>query len=121
MQPDVSIVIVTWNGRRHLDVCLGAVAAQVGVSAETIVVDNALPNLQATTVYIARESGGRQMLGSVESGRKQTFTYTAGNGVYTLSARLGAGQQDIISEKVQLSGSTTLTWRLPANVVITGN
>ena len=40
MQPDVSIVIVTWNGRQHLETCLAAVAAQTGVAAETIVVDN---------------------------------------------------------------------------------
>jgi GT2 family glycosyltransferase len=39
--PDVSIVIVTWNGRRHLDACLDAVAAQRGVNAETVLVDNA--------------------------------------------------------------------------------
>jgi GT2 family glycosyltransferase len=39
--PDVSIVIVTWNGRRYLDDCLNAVAAQRGVAAETILVDNA--------------------------------------------------------------------------------
>lgn len=39
--PDVSIVIVNWNGRRYLDACLTAVAAQQGVSFETIVVDNA--------------------------------------------------------------------------------
>ena len=38
--PDVSIVIVTWNGREHLDACLAAVAAQQGVVAETILVDN---------------------------------------------------------------------------------
>lgn len=38
--PDVSIVIVTWNGRAYLDACLAAVAAQQGVAAETIVVDN---------------------------------------------------------------------------------
>ena len=38
--PDVSVVIVTWNGREHLDACLPAVAAQQGVSVETIVVDN---------------------------------------------------------------------------------
>lgn len=38
--PDVSIVIVTWNGREHLDACLTAVAAQDGVAAETILVDN---------------------------------------------------------------------------------
>ena len=40
MQPDVSIVIVSWNGREHLDLCLASVAAQAGVAAETIVVDN---------------------------------------------------------------------------------
>jgi GT2 family glycosyltransferase len=40
-EPDVSIVIVTWNGRQYLDACLGAVAAQHGVRTETILVDNA--------------------------------------------------------------------------------
>jgi GT2 family glycosyltransferase len=39
--PAVSIIIVTWNGRQHLDRCLAAVAAQEGVEAETILVDNA--------------------------------------------------------------------------------
>jgi GT2 family glycosyltransferase len=39
-EPLVSIVIVTWNGRQHLDVCLAAVAAQQGVSFETVLVDN---------------------------------------------------------------------------------
>src|SRR4030095_5390109 len=38
--PDVSIVIVTWNGRQHLDTCLTGVAAQQGVAAETVLVDN---------------------------------------------------------------------------------
>ncbi len=37
---DVSIIIVTWNGREHLESCLSAVAAQHGVDAETILVDN---------------------------------------------------------------------------------
>ena len=41
MSPDVSVVIVTWNGRRYLQACLDAVAAQQGVDAETILVDNA--------------------------------------------------------------------------------
>ncbi len=39
--PDVSVVIVTWNGRRYLDACLRAVEGQQGVSAEIILVDNA--------------------------------------------------------------------------------
>lgn len=38
--PLVSIVIVTWNGRQHLDTCLAAVAAQEGVPFEAILVDN---------------------------------------------------------------------------------
>jgi GT2 family glycosyltransferase len=39
--PEISIVIVTWNGRQHLEGCLTAVASQQGVDAETILVDNA--------------------------------------------------------------------------------
>jgi GT2 family glycosyltransferase len=37
---EVSIVIVNWNGREHLDTCLTSVAALVGVRFETIIVDN---------------------------------------------------------------------------------
>jgi GT2 family glycosyltransferase len=40
VEPDISVVIVTWNGRQHLQTCLSSVAAQRGVGAETIVVDN---------------------------------------------------------------------------------
>src|ERR1044072_6515125 len=42
MTPDplISVVIVTWNGRQYLDACLNAVAAQVGLRTETILVDN---------------------------------------------------------------------------------
>jgi GT2 family glycosyltransferase len=40
VQPDVSIVIVSWNGRPHLETCLAGVAAQTGVASETILVDN---------------------------------------------------------------------------------
>jgi GT2 family glycosyltransferase len=39
--PEVSVVIVTWNGRHHLDACLPSVQAQAGVSAEIVLVDNA--------------------------------------------------------------------------------
>lgn len=39
-QPEVSIVILTWNGRRFLDDCLRSVAAQAGVEWEAILVDN---------------------------------------------------------------------------------
>jgi GT2 family glycosyltransferase len=39
-EPLASIVIVSWNGRQYLEPCLTAVAAQQGVDAETILVDN---------------------------------------------------------------------------------
>jgi GT2 family glycosyltransferase len=41
VEPVVSLVIVNWNGRQFLDVCLEAVRAQEGVVFETILVDNA--------------------------------------------------------------------------------
>ncbi len=40
MTPEVSVIIVTWNGRRHLEACLGALAAQQGIEFETVLVDN---------------------------------------------------------------------------------
>jgi GT2 family glycosyltransferase len=47
---EVSVVIVSWNGRRYLDECLNAVAAQEGVEAETVLVDNA--STDGTTEYV---------------------------------------------------------------------
>jgi GT2 family glycosyltransferase len=41
VEPLVSVVIVTWNGRRFLDACLAALGAQQGVAFETVLVDNA--------------------------------------------------------------------------------
>ena len=49
--PDVSIVIVNWNGRQFLDACLDAVAAQRGVNAETILVDNG--STDGSAAYVA--------------------------------------------------------------------
>jgi GT2 family glycosyltransferase len=40
MTPDTSVIIVTWNGKHFLEACLSALAAQEGVTFETIVVDN---------------------------------------------------------------------------------
>jgi GT2 family glycosyltransferase len=48
--PLVSVVVVTWNGRQFLDACLDAVAAQDGVSLETILVDNA--STDGTVAYV---------------------------------------------------------------------
>ena len=38
--PTVSVVIVTWNGRRHLAPCLDSLATQQGVTLDVILVDN---------------------------------------------------------------------------------
>jgi GT2 family glycosyltransferase len=48
--PDVSVVIVTWNGRHHLDACLASVEAQRGVATEAILVDNA--STDGTSDYV---------------------------------------------------------------------
>jgi len=40
VSPEVSVVVVTWNGRAYLEPCLAAVAAQQGIDAEAILVDN---------------------------------------------------------------------------------
>jgi GT2 family glycosyltransferase len=39
--PEISIVVLTWNGRQYLEACLSALQLQEAVSAETILVDNA--------------------------------------------------------------------------------
>lgn len=41
MSPEISVIVLTWNGRTYLEPCLSAVAAQKDASFETIVVDNA--------------------------------------------------------------------------------
>lgn len=41
MSPDVSVIVLTWNGRAYLAPCLEALFAQTGVDFEVIVVDNA--------------------------------------------------------------------------------
>jgi GT2 family glycosyltransferase len=38
--PDVSVIIVSWNGRRYLEACLRAVEGQHDVRAEIVLVDN---------------------------------------------------------------------------------
>lgn len=48
--PEVSIIIVTWNGRQHLERCLTAVACQEAVEAETILVDNG--STDGTTAFV---------------------------------------------------------------------
>jgi GT2 family glycosyltransferase len=46
----LSVIIVTWNGRRFLDACLRAVMAQLHPDDEIIVVDNG--SIDGTTVWL---------------------------------------------------------------------
>ena len=52
-RPEASVVIVTWNGKRHLQRCLPALGDQTGVRFETIVVDNG--STDGTAEWIAGE------------------------------------------------------------------
>ena len=67
MTPDplVSIVIVTWNGRQYLEACLNAVAAQEGVNAETILVDNA--STDGTVGYVRERFPGVRVIAMSEN------------------------------------------------------
>ncbi|MGH9253120.1 MAG: glycosyltransferase family 2 protein [Vicinamibacterales bacterium] len=40
MPPEVSVVVVTWNGKQYLEGCLDAAVSQSGIAAEIILVDN---------------------------------------------------------------------------------
>lgn len=48
--PDISVIVLSWNGRRYLDACLDAVTAQQGVDMETILVDNG--STDGTVAYV---------------------------------------------------------------------
>ena len=74
----MSVVIVTWNGRRYLDACLRAVEAQQGVSAEIILVDNASTDgtaefvgAQFPNVRVVRLSENRGFAGGNNAGARE--------------------------------------------------
>jgi GT2 family glycosyltransferase len=50
VSPDVSIVVVSWNGRQYLDPCLRAAQTQRDVNAEIILVDNG--SSDGTTAHV---------------------------------------------------------------------
>jgi hypothetical protein len=41
VSPEISVIVLNWNGRQYLEACLRSVSAQQGVAFETILVDNA--------------------------------------------------------------------------------
>jgi GT2 family glycosyltransferase len=77
---DVSIIITTWNGRQHLDACLTSVAAQQGVSAETIVVDNG--STDGTAAFVARAFPWVRLVALPDN-----LGFAGGNNVGALEAR----------------------------------
>lgn len=66
MVPDVSVIVVTWNARDHIDSCLDAVlgGGGAGVDLEVIVVDNA--STDDTVTHVQQRFPGVRV---VETGR----------------------------------------------------
>jgi len=82
MQPDVSVIVVTWNALDHVDTCLEAVlgAGGAGVQLEVIVVDNA--SSDGTAAHVREHWASVKVL---EIGRNGGMA--AGNNAGMLEAR----------------------------------
>jgi GT2 family glycosyltransferase len=80
VDPEVSIVIVSWNGRRFLDDCLRAAGRQVGVRAEIILVDNGSTD---STVEFVRSTFPRVRIVRLDQNRG----FAAGNNAGACEAR----------------------------------
>ena len=48
--PDISVIVVNYNGREHLDTCLRALEAQQNVQFECVFVDNGSRDQSASFV-----------------------------------------------------------------------
>jgi GT2 family glycosyltransferase len=77
-QPDVSVIVVNFNGRQWLDGCLSAVEEQDGVRAEIVLVDNASTDGSAEFV---RENFPRVRLVSLSENRGFAGGSNAGSAV----------------------------------------
>ena len=80
MSPEISVVVVTWNGRRYVEPCLAALAAQREVDAEVIVVDNASTD---GTAELVRERFPRVRI----VGLQQNRGFAGGNNAGAREAR----------------------------------
>ena len=78
--PDVSVVVLSWNGRQYLDACLEALAAQQGPSFETLLVDNG--SSDGTAEYV-RDRFPRVRLVALAANRG----FTGGNNAGAREAR----------------------------------
>jgi GT2 family glycosyltransferase len=80
MGPEISIVVVTWNGRRYLDPCLRAAEGQRDVRAEVVLVDNGSTD---GTVEFVREAFPRVRIVRLDENRG----FAAGNNAGAREAR----------------------------------
>jgi GT2 family glycosyltransferase len=133
---DTSVIVINWNGRRHLPACLAALAAQQGVEFETLVVDNgstdgsvdfvraqfpavrvvALPDnrgFAGGNNAAAREAGGRHLVflnndTIVEPGWLAALRHAADEPGFTLAASRVVYMHD--PEVIDSAGDGVLQW-----------
>jgi GT2 family glycosyltransferase len=65
MPPLVSVVIANWNGRRHLQACLPALARQTAPAPELIVVDNG--STDGSQAWLAQNYPAVQLIGNADN------------------------------------------------------
>jgi ABC-type transport system substrate-binding protein len=98
-----------------------AAAAEAGPTFPiSITVDNNLQGLKPVTVTIVRPGGGK-ILGTVDSGRRRTFSYDATAGTYSFNFRTTTPTDPVVtSTQVQIAGPITYTWHLASNTLVEG-
>ncbi len=62
---EVSVIIVTWNGRQHLERCLTALLPQAGPGVETILVDNG--STDGTAAFVRERFPWVRLVGLAEN------------------------------------------------------
>ena len=94
-----------------------ATGAQLNVQLQ---VDNNLPGITGTSVYLMTEAGSRRSLGPVESNRRVSFDRELRAGTYFLLATQ-VGDTDITSERFRIdTDGTVVMWNLSANQLAFG-
>ncbi|MCU0293973.1 MAG: glycosyltransferase family 2 protein [Thermoanaerobaculaceae bacterium] len=74
----MSVVVVNWNGRAELDVCLGSLAAQSHAELEVIVVDNGSTD---GSVELVREGRAGTAVTLIEAGENLGFAEGCNRGI----------------------------------------
>ena len=101
--PDVSVIVVSWNGRRYLEACLRAVEGQRDVRAEIMLVDNGSTD---GTVDLVRSTFPRVRIVRLEQNRG----FAGGNNAGAHEARgefLAFLNNDTVPESTWLSTAAT--------------